>query len=221
MDPPSAKVTAEVPPKLRGLLHAAAAPLALSAGIVLVLLSPTRTSRTASGVFVASALVNFTVSAAMHRGNWRPWLASLLRRLDHASIFLLIAGSYTAFTMLMLTGRHRVALLVIVWSGALAGICFRLFWFSAPRWLYTLTYLVLGWVAVLYAADFARYPHAAVRALLVVSGLFYSAGGIVYSLRRPNPSLQWFGFHEVFHALTTTAFVLQYVALSIATYSIG
>jgi hemolysin III len=120
----------------------------------------------------------------------------------------------------MLTGRNQVILLVIVWSGALTGICFRLFWFSATRWLYTLIYLAMGWVAVMYVGEFAQYPQAAVVVLLIVGGLFYTAGGIVYGRRRPNPSRRWFGFHEVFHALTITAFVSQYLAVSLATYSL-
>jgi hemolysin III len=213
-----ASVLLEVPPKFRGLLHTGAAPLALAAGIVLVLLSPTGASRTGSIVFATSALANFTVSAAMHRGHWRPWLASLIERLDHASIFLLIAGSYTAFSLLMLTESHRTVLLWVVWSGAALGIGFRLLWFRAPRWLYTVIYLGLGWAAVAYVSDFIDYPMTAVPVLLVVGGLCYTLGGLVYGLRWPNPSRRWFGFHEVFHAFTVTAFIAHYLAISLATY---
>lgn len=208
----------EAPPKMRGLLHTGAAPLALAAGIVLVLLSPAGVLRTGSVVFATSALVNFTVSAAMHRGHWNSQLASLIERVDHASIFLLIAGSYTPFSLLMLTHQHRVVLLSVAWGGAALGIGFRLLWFRAPRWLYTVIYLALGWVSVVYVGDFADFPVVAVPILLVAGGVFYTLGGVVYGLRWPNPSRRWFGFHEVFHAFTVTAFVAHYVAISLATY---
>jgi hemolysin III len=213
-------VVAEVVPKLRGLLHAGAVPVAVAAGVVLVALSPTAASRAGSAVFTASAAANFSISAALHRGRWTWSVARLVRRLDHASIFVLIAGSYTPFTILMLAGRDRVVLLSIVWAGAALGIGFRLFWPSAPRWLYTLIYLVLGWAAVLFAGAFADYDAPAVLLMMVVGGVLYTAGGIVYGLRRPNPSRHWFGFHEVFHALAIAAFVTHYIGVSIATYSL-
>jgi hemolysin III len=214
------EVIDEVKPRLRGWLHAATAPLALAAGIVLIALSPTAMTRTGSTIFALSALALFTASATMHRGHWSPRTNLWLRRLDHSSIFLLIAGSYTPFTLLLLHGRDRTALLSIAWGGALLGILFRLFWTGAPRWLYTPIYIALGWAAVFYFPAFFERASTSVVTLMVVGGLLYTVGGVVYGFRRPNPSPRWFGFHEVFHSLTIVAFVSHYVGVSIATYSL-
>lgn len=209
----------EVKPKLRGWLHAATAPLSLAAGIVLIVLSPNAATRIGSAIFAASALVLFTVSAIYHRGHWSPRVWGFLRRFDHANIFLLIAGSYTPFTLLLLDGNDRTVLLTVVWVGAALGIVFRIFWADAPRWLYTPIYIGLGWAAVFYFADFVANAGTAVLTLMVVGGLLYTLGGVVYGLKRPNPSPTWFGFHEVFHTLTILAFVTHYVGISIATYT--
>ncbi len=210
----------EVKPKLRGWLHAATAPLSLAAGIVLIVLSPTTATRIGSAIFAASALTLFTVSATMHRGRWSPRTGLLLRRLDHASIFLLIAGSYTPFTLILLDPPERTILLWLAWGGAALGILFRVFWTHAPRWLYTPIYIALGWAAVLFADDFARNAGVAVLVLLAVGGVIYTVGGVIYALERPNPHPAWFGFHEVFHSLTIAAFATHYVGVSIATYSL-
>jgi hemolysin III len=210
----------EVKPHLRGWLHAATAPLALAAGIVLVVLSPTATTRVGSSIFAASALALFTASATMHRGRWSPRTGLWLRRLDHSSIFLLIAGSYTPFTLLLLHGGDRTELLCVAWGGALLGICFRLFWPTAPRWLYTPIYMALGWAAVFYLPAFFDEASVAVVTLLILGGVLYTVGGVVYGFKRPNPSPRWFGFHEVFHSLTILAFVTHYVGVSLATYSL-
>jgi hemolysin III len=212
----------ELKPHLRGWLHAATAPLALAAGVVLVVLSPTASTRLGSAVFAASALALFTASATMHRGlgHWSPRTMLWLRRLDHASIFLLIAGSYTPFTLLLLEGQERNTLLTVVWIGAALGIVFRVFWTGAPRWLYTPIYIALGWAAVFYLPSFYESASAAVISLLAVGGILYTIGGVVYGFRWPDPSPRWFGFHEVFHTLTIAAFVTHYVGVSIATYSL-
>jgi hemolysin III len=210
----------EVNPKLRGWLHAGVAPLALAAGVVLVVLSPTATSRIGSAVFATSALVLFTVSAFYHRGTWSPRVWLFLRRFDHANIFLLIAGSYTPFTLLLLRGEDRVVLLSVVWSGAVLGVLFRIFWNDAPRWLYTPIYIALGWAAVFFFGDFVANSGTAVWVLMAVGGLLYTLGGLVYGFQRPDPSPRWFGFHEVFHTLTIVAFAAHYVGISIATYSL-
>lgn len=210
----------EVKPRLRGWLHAATAPLTLAAGIVLIALSPNAATRVGSAIFAASALVLFTVSAIYHRGTWSPRVWAFLRRFDHANIFLLIAGSYTPFTLLLLDGRDQTVLLTVVWVGAALGILFRIFWADAPRWLYTPIYIGLGWAAIFYFADFVENAGVAVLTLMVVGGTLYTLGGLVYGLKRPNPSPTWFGFHEVFHTLTILAFVTHYVGISIATYSL-
>ena len=210
----------EVKPRLRGWLHAATAPLTLAAGIVLIVLSPTASTRAGSAVFATSALVLFTVSAIYHRGRWSPRTWAFLRRFDHANIFLLIAGSYTPFTLLLLEGTDRTVLLSVVWVGAALGVLFRIFWTDAPRWLYVPIYRALGWAGVFFFGDFVANAGTAVLVLMAVGGGLYTLGGLVYGVKRPDPFPRWFGFHEVFHTLTIAAFITHYVGISIATYSL-
>lgn len=207
----------EVKPKLRGWLHAATTPLALAAGVVLIVLSPTATTRVGSAIFAGAALLLFTVSAVYHRGNWSPRTSALLRRFDHSNIFLLIAGTYTPFTLILLHGSARVVLLSLVWGSAVLGSLFRILWIDAPRWLHTPIYFALGWVAIIYAPAFVA-GGAAVTVLIAAGGLLYTLGGLVYGLRWPDPLPRWFGFHEIFHTLTIAAFACHYAAASVATY---
>ena len=209
----------EVKPHLRGWLHAGTTPLALVAGTVLITLSPDTKTRVGSSIFTVTALLLFTVSAVYHRGNWSERTWAFLRRFDHSNIYLLIAGSYTPFALLLLTGSARVSLLVIAWTGAILGVLFRIFWIDAPRWIYTPIYFALGWVAIFYARDFASAGPAVIT-LIAVGGGLYSLGGLVYGLKRPDPFPTWFGFHEVFHSLTIAAFACHYIAASIATYQL-
>ncbi|HEU4567067.1 MAG TPA: hemolysin III family protein [Marmoricola sp.] len=209
----------EVKPRLRGWLHAATTPLTLAAGIVLICLSPTVATRVGSAVFAGTALLLFTVSAIYHRGNWSPRTWAFLRRFDHSNIFLLIAGSYTPFALILLHGTDRVVLLSIVWGGALLGVVFKLFWTDAPRWLSTPVYVALGWSAIFYAHQLSS-GGTAVTTLVVVGGGLYTIGGLVHGLRKPDPFPAWFGFHEIFHSFTIAAFTCHYVAASIATYSL-
>ena len=206
-----------VKPRLRGWLHAGMAPVAVVLGIVLVVLAPTTSARLAALAFAVSAGLLFGTSAAYHRGRWSPRVDSLLKRLDHSNIFLIIAGSYTPFALL-LPGDEGRDLLLIVWGGAALGVFFRVAWVHAPRWLYTPVYVLLGWVAVFYLGPLLRHGGAAIVTLIIVGGLLYTLGALVYGIRRPNPSPRWFGFHEVFHALTIAAFVVHYVAASITLY---
>jgi hemolysin III len=219
---------AEVKPKLRGWIHLATAPLALVGGIVLIALSPTATTRIGSALFAASALLLFGVSALYHTGTWSPRVWTFLRRFDHANIFLLIAGTYTPITLILLEGTQRVVLLSTVWGCAILGVFFRVFWLGAPRWLYLPLYIGLGWAAVFFVPGFidgaaSRLGNGmavAVLALVAVGGFFYTFGGVVYGIKRPNPSPRWFGFHEVFHSFTILAFISHYVGISLATYSL-
>jgi hemolysin III len=218
---------AEVKPKLRGWLHLGTAPLTLAAGIVLIALSPTPTTRVGSALFALTALILFTVSAIYHRGTWSPRTWNFLRRFDHSNIFLLIAGSYTPFALIFLEGSARALLLAIVWTGAILGVVFRVFWTDAPRWLYVPIYIALGWAAVFFIPQFADGarafdPAIAITVLVLVAagGILYTLGGVVYGLKRPNPFPRWFGFHEVFHTFTILAFATHYVGVSLATYSL-
>ena len=211
--PPPAK------PKLRGWLHAGMFPVAVAAGIVLVALAGTPEARLSSAVFSITAALLFGTSALFHRGDWSPRVHGILRRLDHSNIFLIIAGTYTPFAVLLLPDSKGGTLLWIVWIGALAGVAVRVFWVGAPRWLYTPVYVVLGWVAVFYLPDFFAAAGVAVPVLILIGGALYSAGALIYGFKRPNPSPRWFGFHEVFHALTLAAFAVHYVAVSFAVYA--
>ncbi len=212
-------VVRAVKPRLRGWLHAGTFPVALAAGIVLVLLADGPRATAATAVYAASAALLFGISALYHRGNWSPRAEVRLKRLDHSNIFLIIAGTYTPFSVILLGNDGGTTLLWIVWLAALAGIAFRVLWVGAPRWLYTPVYLGLGWVAVFYLGAILDNGGPAVVTLLAIGGAAYTAGGIVYAIKRPNPSPRWFGFHEVFHALTLIAFVAHYVAISLVTYN--
>ncbi len=209
---------AEVKPHLRGWLHLGAFPLAVVTGGLLTLLAPPGSVRAAVAVFAASAALLFGVSALYHRGTWGPRAHAVLKRLDHANIFLIIAGSYTPFSVLLLPEGRARTLLWIVWSGAVGGVAFRVLWIGAPRWLYVPVYVALGWVAVVYLPAFAA-AGPAVLAFVVAGGLLYTLGGVVYGIRRPDPSPRWFGFHEVFHALTVLAFGAHCAGLAVAVTS--
>ena len=218
---------ADIKPKLRGWLHLGTAPLALAGGIVLIALSPTTLTRIGSLVFTVSALLLFTVSAIYHTGTWSPRTWAFLRRFDHSNVFVLIAGSYTPFALLLLDGVERTVLLSVVWGGAIAGVLFRVFWTDAPRWLYTPIYIALGWAAVFFIPGFFDGAQSlggglgiAAFVMIVVGGGLYTLGGAVYGFKFPNPSPRWFGFHEVFHSFTVLAFASHYVGVSLATYSL-
>ncbi|MEU0668092.1 hemolysin III family protein [Streptomyces lavendulocolor] len=207
-----------VKPRLRGWLHAGMFPAALVAGAVLTAQADSTRARIACGVYALTACLLFGVSALYHRGDWGPRATAVLRRLDHANIFLIIAGTYTPLTLLLLPGSTGRVLLWAVWAAAVAGIAFRVFWVGAPRWLYTPCYIAMGWAAVFFLPDFLRTGGVAVLVLVVTGGLLYSLGGVVYGMKRPNPSPAWFGFHEVFHSLTVAAFAAHYVGISLVAH---
>ncbi|MDX3075444.1 PAQR family membrane homeostasis protein TrhA [Streptomyces sp. MI02-7b] len=202
-------------PKLRGWLHAGMFPVALIAGVALICLARTSAAALACGVFSASAWLLFGVSAVYHRGTWGRRGEAVLRRLDHANIFMIIAGTYTPLAMILLPQHKRTVMLGLVWTGALAGVAFRVLWVEAPRWLYTPCYLALGWSAAFLLPDFLHVGGVAVASLLVAGGLLYTAGAVVYGMKRPDPSPRWFGFHEVFHAFTLAAFTTHYAAIAL------
>lgn len=210
----------EIKPKFRGWLHAGATPFALAAGIVLIVLAPTPGTRLASAVYAFTGVLLFGVSAVYHRGNWSPTVKRMLKRLDHTNIMLVIAGSYTPLAWALLPPEKASVLLWFIWGGAVAGVLFRLLWLNAPRWLYTPVYIALGLAALIYIPDFFRIlPAAAV--LVCVGGAMYIAGAVIYALKKPNPSLDWFGFHEIFHAFTLAGFACHYIAILMAVLSVG
>ncbi|OEV04869.1 DNA-binding protein [Streptomyces oceani] len=212
---PGGLTGAAIKPRLRGWLHAGMFPAALVSGVLLTALAGTLASRLACAVYTLSACLLFGISALYHRGDWSPPVRAILRRLDHANIFLIIAGTYTPLTILLLPDGSRELLLWGIWLAALVGIAFRTLWVGAPRWLYTPCYVGMGWAAVFYLPEFLHAGGVAVLVCVIVGGLLYSLGGLVYGIKRPNPSPRWFGFHEVFHSLTLAGFVAHYVGIAL------
>ena len=203
-------------PRLRGMLHLIAFPTTLVIGLLLVAVGETLATRLACAVFVLTAGMLFGISAVYHRGTWTTQRAIMLRRFDHANIFLIIAGTYTPIAVTLLAPRQALTLLLIAWGGALVGVCFRLFWTAAPRWIYVPAYIALGWVAVFYMPALHAGGGWPVVWLLVIGGLAYTAGAVMYALKRPNPSPAWFGFHEIFHAGTLIGFGCHFAAVAVA-----
>ncbi len=199
-------------PHLRGWLHLGMVPVSIAAAVILVGLAPGTLERVAALAFGVTAVLLFGTSATYHRGRWSPAVTAVLKRWDHANIFLIIAGTYTPFAVMLLPPGQARTLLWVVWAGAVAGVVFRVFWLTAPRWLYTVVYVALGWVAVFFLGPFWRSGGPLIVTLIAAGGLLYTAGAVVYGLKRPNPSPRWFGFHEVFHAFTVAAFSSHWAA---------
>jgi hemolysin III len=204
----------ELVPLLRGVLHAWAFWFAVVAGAVLILLAPAGTPRLAAAIYVLGLCALFAGSALYHRWRWNPRWRPLLRRIDHSTIFVFIAASYTPISLLVLDGPLRVVVLAAVWGGALAGVIFSVAWISAPRGLVAGTYLALGWVAIVTAPQLVHRLPVAPLLLLAAGGVLYTTGAIVYALKRPNISPRVFGFHELFHAFVIGAAVSHYVAMA-------
>jgi hemolysin III len=202
----------EAKPTWRGWIHAATFPLAIVLGVILIVSAHGAAAKVSSSVFVASSLLLFGISALYHRFTWSERNRLLLKRLDHANIFLLIAGSYTPITVLALPHGKATLLLWLVWGGAALGIGFHVFWITAPRWLYVPLYLVLAWGALIFIGDFFA-ANAAMMTLILLGGVFYSIGAVIYGLKRPNPFPGRFGFHEIFHALTLLAFLCHWTGI--------
>lgn len=205
-------------PTWRGWIHAGTFPVAIVAGIVLIVLADGTAAKWASAVFMATSLLLFGNSALYHRFDWGPRAFAILKRIDHANILLLIAGTYTPIAVLALPPEKATLLLSLVWGGALIGILFRVFWIGAPRWLYVALYLLLGWAALMYIGDLFA-ANAVMMTLVLVGGLLYTAGAVVYALKRPNPWPGHFGFHEIFHVCTVLAFLCHWAAALIIALS--
>ena len=210
----------EKKPSWRGLIHAGTLPIAMVMGTILIMLSIDRgwLAITASSIYVASSIALFGVSATYHRFGWGPKAKSVLRRLDHANIFFLIAGTYTPIALLALPWSKGMLLLGLVWAGALLGIIFRVVWVGAPRWMYVPLYVALGWAAVMYLPELLDASVAMV-VMVLVGGVLYSLGALVYGLKKPNPLPDHFGFHEIFHTLTVLAFICHWVAVLLTVLS--
>lgn len=202
-------------PRLRGVSHLWACGVALLAGSILVALAPAGAGKLAALIYATSLCGMLGASAAYHRlQSARPRVRSLLRRLDHSMIFVLVAGTTTPFALLLLGGAARVVVLGSVWAGALAGVAFAALWPSAPNWLRAVLYLALGWGAAASAPGVLDAAGAGPVILLALGGLLYTAGAVVYVRQRPDPSPEVFGYHEVFHLFVLAASAVHFAAVA-------
>ncbi|WP_341730273.1 hemolysin III family protein [Brooklawnia sp.] len=206
----------EVKPRLRGWFHLVTTPIALVGGLILLIAADTVPLRIACAVWTLTAIMLFGNSAAYHRGQWSERVLEVLRRIDHSNIAIFIAGTYTPLAVALLSGGSRVTLLSLIWGIAALDVSFRVLWMGAPRWLYVGLYLVMGWCAVFWMPQMWSAGGPAAVILLIAGGLFYSAGAVVYALKRPNPNPEWFGFHEIFHAGTVLGAACHWAAILIA-----
>jgi hemolysin III len=204
-----------VKPKLRGWLHFSAAPLALVLGLLLLVLTPEQDLRAGVAVYVLTTVLLFGVSAAYHLGAGTPRGNAFLRRLDHANIYLFIAGTYTPLALALDDRSLGWLILGLVWGVALIGLLLPFLWLSAPRWVSAGSYVALGWVALFFLPELYHALGATVVGLLALGGLLYSVGAVIYARKRPNPYPGWFGFHELFHAFTIGAYLVHYVAIAL------
>ena len=202
-------------PLLRGVLHQAAFFASLAAAPLLILAANGSRARLSAAVFATSVAACFGASALYHRVTWQPNVRLWMRRVDHAGVYLLIAGTYTPVSLLVLQGAWRPAILATVWTGAAAAIVLKFVWVAAPKWLAAAIGIALGWVAVVALPQLIRRLDVLEVTLLIVGGLAYTAGAVVYARKRPDPVPTVFGYHELFHALTIVAVVAQYVAIAL------
>jgi hemolysin III len=196
------------------VLHQAAFVIALALAPFMIVGADRGRPRLAAAVFAGSVALCFGASALYHRVTWTPRLRLWMRRIDHAGVYLLIAGTYTPVSLLVLKGAWRPVVLTTVWVGATAAIVLKFVWVAAPKWLAAAIGIALGWMAVIVLPQLVTRLNAAAVTLLIVGGLAYTAGAVVYARRRPDPAPAVFGYHELFHALTIVGVACQYVAIA-------
>jgi hemolysin III len=209
-------------PRLRGALHQAGFTVALVVGALLIAYADRNAlTRTSAAIFAGSVTAMLGASALYHRVTWSPRVRPWLRRVDHAGIYLLIAGTYTPVGLLALHGAMQRAVLAIVWSGAAAAVLLKFAWVKAPKWLAAVIGIALGWVGVAAMPEVWNTAGVAAVALLAAGGLAYTAGALVYAFKWPDPAPRVFGYHELFHALTIVAVACQYVAIAFFVLKVG
>ncbi len=210
-----------VKPALRGVLHQLGFVFALAAAPLVIVGAHGARRTVAAAVFAVSVLVCLGTSALYHRVTWTPRARLWMHRADHAGVYLLIAGTYTPVSLFALKGAWRPTVLAVVWGGALIATALKFAWTEAPRALAVAIGICLGWVAIVALPELVAHLHPAAVILLVVGGLAYTAGAVVYARRRPDPYPAVFGYHEVFHALTIVAIGCQYVAIALFVVRVG
>lgn len=208
--------SARAVPRLRGVFHQWTFPVALVAGAALAIVAEGGRERIAVAIYAAALATLFGVSALYHRFPWRSAAARLrARRLDHATIFVFIAGTYTPFALLAFEGRVRAVVLVAAWVGAAFGLLVELAWIHAPRWVSAVAYLAVGWVGALAAPQLFPALGVAPAVLVLAGGVLYSLGALAYASAWPDPFPATLGFHEVFHALVVAAAAAQFAAVAL------
>ena len=203
-----------VRPRFRGVWHQYACVISVVLGVPLVLAAPAGRAQLAAVIFASSVTLMFGASAVYHRVTWQPGARRWMARVDHAGIYLLIAGTYTPYGLLVLEGAWQVGVLAVVWSGAALAIVLKFAWVTAPKWLSAALGLVLGWAGVVAFPELIGEIGVAATILVIAGGAFYTGGALVYALRRPDPRPAVFGYHEIFHALVVGAAACQYVAVA-------
>ena len=198
-------------PSWRGWIHTGVLPFVVAGGVLLIVFSDGWVAKTAAAVYFASSVLLFGNSALYHRFRWGPTPKKILKRIDHANIFLLIAGTYTPMAISALDSSKGVALMIAVWVIAIVGIGFRVFWINAPRWLYVPIYVAMGWIAAFYVVDLWN-ANWVMMLLVGIGGLLYTLGAVFYGTKWPGRTAKHFGYHEIFHALTVAAFFCHWTA---------
>jgi hemolysin III len=206
---------AAVKPKLRGVSHEWAFFISLGLGAALIVAADTPQATLAVAIYAVSLSALFGTSALYHRVNWaRPNVRRWMRRLDHSMIFLLIAGTYTPFALLVLDGPLADAVLAVVWVGAVIGAIVEIVWIEHPKWVAALVYISLGWVALIAFPGLWEEMGVGGTLLVAAGGLLYTSGAVVYATQRPDPNPQVFGYHEVFHLFVIAAAAAHFAAIA-------
>jgi hemolysin III len=202
-----------VKPKLRGVFHELGFYAALGLGAAIVVTAEPGRARIAAVVFSSCVAGCFGASALYHRPTWKPTVRAWLARLDHAGVYLLIAGTYTPFGLLVMSPHWAVPVLAVVWGGTIAAIVLKLSWVRMPKWLSAGIGVTLGWVGVVAFSQLLKLDVVGLL-LVLAGGLLYTAGAVVYARRRPDPVPHVFGYHELFHTLTLAAAGCQYASIA-------
>jgi hemolysin III len=205
-----------VKPRLRGVLHAAMTLLVIAGGVALMIYSRSWGTRVASLIYMITGLQLFCFSAVYHLGRWRLRIDRTMQQIDHSNIFIFIAGTYTPLAIGLLHGANRIVLVSLIWACAALGVGLGMFALKTPRWVQAGLYVVMGWIALGWMPSFWMAGGPAPVIMLLIGGVVYTAGAVIYSKKKPNPSPAWFGFHEIFHACTVVAAICHWVAIYLA-----